>query len=233
MKHKSVSIEEYLEAIYKLSRGDDLVKTTALANYMGVKPSSITEMLRKLADKNYVEYIPYKGVKLTKKGERLGSKITRKHRLYEVFLWKVLGRRPNNIHHEACEVEHGVSDETDILLCKYLGSPAKCPHGEVIPACDINVSSCQACNVELSGRTTRKENLKPLIWLSEGDNAKIKFIRGESKVLRRLYDLGLIPGTKLKILRRAPLNGPIEILVRGSRLAIGSDIAINIFVSKD
>lgn len=231
MKRREYGVDEYLEAIYKLSKGSKIVKTTELADYMGVKPSSVTEMLRRLAQKNYVEYYPYKGVKLTREGEVVGRRITRRHRLYEVFLWRILGRKLEDVHQEACEAEHGVSDETDILLCKFLGSPNKCPHGGVIPACDLDVTSCADCETYTEKYKYRSENIKPVAWLDEGVSGKIRFIRGDSKLLRRLYDLGLTPGTKIKILRKAPLNGPLEILVRGARLAIGSEIATNIFVS--
>lgn len=231
MKHRKQGVDEYLEAIYRLSKGNNIVKTTELARYMGVKPPSVTEMLRKLAEKGYVTYNPYEGVKLTDSGRSVGKRITRRHRLYEVFLWRILGRKIGDIHREACEAEHTVSDETDVLLCRFLGSPYECPHGGIIPACDLNVSSCAECSPNENIHKYRSDNIEPIIWLDEGATGKIKFIRGDSKLLKRLLDLGLTPGTQIVVLRKAPLNGPIEIRVRGSRLALGFDIAANIFVS--
>jgi len=231
MKHRPNSIEEYLEAIYKLSEEKKDIKTTELAEFMGVKPSSVTEMLKKLAELGYVEYLPYRGVRLTGKGERLGRRITRRHRLYEIFLWKILGKKPDDVHEEACKAEHGVSDETDILLCRFLGAPSRCPHGSIVPACDLKVSTCEDCETVGANMVERDDEVRPIAWLNEGTSGVIRFIRGDSRVLRRLIDLGLTPGTKIHILRKAPLNGPVEVLVRGSRLALGSDIAANIFVS--
>ena len=231
----SRSIEEYLEAIYRLSIKESPVKTSRLAEYLGVASSSVTEMVKKLSDMGYVEYSPYKGVVLTENGRRIGEKITRRHRLFELFLTKILGINRDVVHQEACEVEHSLSDETEKSLCRFLGSPSTCPHGKVIPACDLNVSSCEECTslnllgVERINR--RRKSLVPLTWLKEGSRCVIEFIRGEHKTLRRLLDMGLTPGTRISVLRTAPMSGPVEIYVRGSRLAIGKGIASNIFVS--
>jgi DtxR family Mn-dependent transcriptional regulator len=233
----SRSIEEYLEAIYRLSIEEAPVKTSRLAEYLGVAPSSVTEMIKKMSELGYVEYSPYRGVVLTESGRSIGEKITRRHRLFELFLTKVLGINRDLAHNEACEVEHSISDETEKSLCRFLGSPNTCPHGRVIPACDLDVSTCEECislnslEVEKVGR--RRKSLVPLTWLREGSRGVIEFIRGEHKTLRRLLDMGLTPGTRISVIRTAPMNGPVEIFVRGSRLAIGKEIASNIFVSME
>ncbi len=232
----SRSIEEYLEAIYKISMKEAPVKTTRLAEYLGVSPASVTEMIKKLSNMGYVRYTPYKGIMLTNKGRKLGEKVTRRHRLIEVFLNKILKISKELVHSEACKMEHTLSDVTERSLCIFLGQPSKCPHGKVIPACDLDLPSCDKCIV-LSGREwdkvgKREKDLIPVSWLKEGEYGIIEFIRGDHKILRRLLDMGLTPGTRVYILRRAPLNGPIEIVVRGSRLAIGQDIASNVFIKR-
>lgn len=233
----SKSIEEYLEIIYKLSMRESPVKTTRIAESLGVAPASVTEMLKKLSNRGYIEYAPYRGVILTKKGWRVGEKITRRHRLIEVFLKKILNIDPESIHDEACEMEHSLSDNTEKNLCRFLGYPSRCPDGEIIPACDLNISSCDECHViEKSGIDVvgrRDKNLVPLSWLEEGSTGIVEFIRGEQKTLRRLLDMGLTPGTRVAVHRVAPFNGPVEILVRGSRLAIGKDISSNVFIHLD
>lgn len=231
----SQSMEEYLEAIYKLSIEETPVRMSRLAKHLGVAPSSVTEMMRKLSKLGYVIYSPYRGVVLTESGRRIGERIIRRHRLFELFLSKILGINRSLAHKEACKVEHNLSDETEKSLCKFLGSPNTCPHGKIIPACDLNIPSCQECmsldSLELKRIGKRRKNLVPLIWLKEGSRGVIEFIRGEHKILRRLLDMGLTPGTRISVLRTAPMNGPIEIYVRGSRLAIGREIASNIFIS--
>jgi DtxR family Mn-dependent transcriptional regulator len=231
----SRSIEEYLEAIYKLSIKERPVKTTKIAELLGVAPASVTEMIKKLSELGYIEYIPYKGVVLTKDGMKIGEKVTRRHRLIEVFLRRILNIKRESIHDEACEMEHSLSDATEKSLCRFLGQPARCPDGEVIPACDLDISTCDECydieriGIDVVGK--RDKHLIPLSWLEEGDSGMVEFIRGEQRTLRRLLDMGLTPGTRIVVLRVAPLNGPIEILVRGSRLAIGKDISSNVFIS--
>jgi len=76
----------------------------------------------------------------------------------------------------------------------------------------------------------RQQNVKSICNLKSGVNAKVCFIRGEHRILQRLLDMGLTPGTQIKIQRVAPLKGPIEVCVRGSKVALGQDIAANVFV---
>lgn len=231
----SRSTEEYLEALYTLTQDDKTVSTTEISKRLKIAPASVTEMLRKLADSGYVNYSPYQGVTLTPKGFEIAEKMARKHRLLERFLHDVLKIGNERVHEEACEMEHALSDETARALCQTLKSPDKCPDDEkVIPPCDFSFSSCDECrkwggdSLEKVGR--RKANVVSMGTLKEKQEGTIAFIRGDNKVLRRLLDLGLTPGTKISICRVAPLKGPMEIAVRGSRLALGEGIASNVFV---
>ena len=132
-------------------------------------------------------------------------------------------------------MEHAISDETARALCQTLDAPHQCPDdGMLIPACDLDFKSCQECrqceadSLEKVGK--RKTALYPLSRLKERQEGKIAFIRGDNKVLRRLLDLGLVPGTRVRMNRVAPLKGPVEVSVRGSRLALGEEIACNVFL---
>ena len=233
----STSTEEYLEALYTLTQDGQAASTTEISKRLKIAPASVTEMLRKLADSGYVNYSPYQGVTLTPKGFEMAEKMTRKHRLLERFLHNMLRIGNDKVHKEACEMEHALSDETERALCQTLKSPAKCPDDEkVIPPCDLGFSSCEECrkwgpnNFEEIGR--RKVNVVSIGALKEKQEGIISFIRGDSKVLRRLMDMGLTPGTKISVRRIAPLKGPVEIAVRGSKLALGDEIACNVFVEK-
>ena len=231
----SKNIEEYLEALYKLTQNGRVASTTQISRSLRIAAASVTEMLKKLARKGYVKYSPYAGTKLTDKGIRVGEKVTRKHRLLETFLHDVLEIKDDMIHRQACEMEHSLSDQAEEALCRFLRYPNKCPDdGKIIPPCDMQFSNCEEClertrkGVEEIGR--REENLTPISSLREHDIGKVSFIRGDRKVLQRLLDMGLIAGTKIRVVRVAPLNGPIEVAVRGSKLALGRDIASNVFV---
>ena len=232
------STQDYLKAIYGLSKNGDLVSTTKISQKLEVAPASVTEMLKKLSEEEYVKYSPYHGSALTEKGLLEAKKITRKHRLLETFLSDVLHIRKDKVHKEACRMEHALSDEAEESLCRLLKHPDRCSDdGKTIPACDLPFTSCEECiklhaqGLEEVGK--RKENLVALSELKEGQSGKIHFIRGGHSVLQRLLDMGLTPSTKITLIKSAPFDGPIQILVRGSKLAIGRGIASKVFIESD
>jgi DtxR family Mn-dependent transcriptional regulator len=229
----SEQLEEYLESILDIQEKDGIAKTSAIAKCMKIAPASVTEALQTLADKGYVHYEPYKGATLTDLGREMARKVKRRHRLLEVFLNDVLHINRENIHDEACRMEHTLSDETECALCKLLKAPARCPHGSLIEACDRNVDSCSACLAEKTPDTTctRDEHLIPVTSLKPGQKGMIAFIRGDAGVVQRLTDLGLTIRTEIQLVRKAPLLGPIEIAVRKTKLAIDHAIADHIFVT--
>src|SRR4030066_1434522 len=231
----SKSVEDYLRALSLLSQNGKAVSTTEISRYFKIAPASVTEMLKKLAEKGYIEYSPYHGSTLNTKGIQVAEKVTRKHRLLETFLYDVLRMEKEKVHTQACEMEHALSDEAEESLCRFLKHPDKCPDdGETIPACNLPFSTCEEC-VEMHKRGLeevgkRQQNLVSICNLKTGASAKISFIRGEHRVLQRLLDMGLTPGTSIKVERVAPLKGPVEVCVRGSKIALGQDIAVNVFV---
>ena len=229
----SEQLEEYLESILDIEEKDGIAKTSAIARCMKVAPASVTEALQTLADKGFVHYEPYKGASLTEQGREMARKVKRRHRLLEVFLSDVLHINRENVHDEACKMEHTLSDETECALCKMLNAPARCPHGSLIEACDRDVESCSACLLENTppSTCTRDEPLIPVTALQPGQKATIAFIRGDSSVVQRLTDLGLTLKTDIRLVRKAPLLGPVEIAVRKTRLAIDHAIADHIFVT--
>lgn len=231
----SKSVEDYLKALYILSRNGNSVTTTEISDHFKIAPASVTEMLKKLSRKGYVKYLPYRGASLTAEGFQAAEKITRKHRLLERFLHDVLRIGKDRVHVQACEMEHSLSDDAEESLCRFLNHPDKCPDdSKIIPACSLPFSSCEECievhNKGLEEVGKRKQKLVSIVNLKEGDQGKVSFIRGEHKVLQRLLDMGLTPGTKISVVRVAPLGGPVEVGVRGSKIALGQDIASNVFI---
>jgi DtxR family Mn-dependent transcriptional regulator len=231
----SKSSEDYLKAIYTLSQNGKSVSTTEISEHFNIAPASVTEMLKKLDKKGYVRYSPYHGAQLTRKGFQVAQKVTRKHRLLERFLHDVLRIREDKVHSEACKMEHALSDEAEESLCRFLKHPDLCPDdSKIIPACDLPFSTCEECiklhkkDLEESGK--RQQIPLSISQLKEGERGKVSFIRGEQKVLQRLSDMGLTPGTEVTVVKSAPFHGPLEILVRGSRLALGRGMTEIIFV---
>ncbi len=231
----SNSIDEYLEALYVLSREGKAVSTSELSNRLKINPASVTEMLKKLSQNDYVVYSPYQGAVLTEEGFRYGRRMVRKHRLLERFLHDVLHIGNDKVHAYACEMEHTLADEVERNMCQTLQQPELCPDdGQSIPLCDFNFENCQECKKYQTQSPDMKErrqvDLVSIKYLADNQVGKVAFIRGGRDVVKRMLDLGLTPGTELKVIRSAPFKGPIQIDVRGTQFAIGQQIAGKIFV---
>ena len=229
------STQDYLKAVYNISKNGDIVSTTEISQKLDVAPASVTEMLKKLAQDGYVKYSPYHGSTLTAKGLQEAQRVARKHRLLEKFLSDFLHIGKDKVHMQACQMEHALSDEAEESLCRLLKHPDTCSDdGKTIPACNLPFSNCEECiklhNQGLEEVGKRNANLTPIRELKGGKYGKISFIRGEHKILQRLLDMGLTPGTRIKVIKVAPMDGPVEVAVRGSKLALGQDIACNVFV---
>jgi DtxR family Mn-dependent transcriptional regulator len=172
------SVEDYLKAIYILSQNGKPISTTEIAEHFKIAPASVTEMLKKLAHREYVKYSRYHGVHLTPKGLEVAENVARKHRLLERFLHDVLKIGNDKVHLQACEMEHALSDEAEESLCRFLKHPDRCPDDENnIPACNLPFSSCEECvemhrkGLEEVGK--REQNLVSICRLKEGDRKRV------------------------------------------------------------
>lgn len=229
------SVEDYLKAIYDLSQNGKPVSTNEISRTLKVAPASVTEMLKKIAEKGYIVHSPYHGTRLTSTGRRIAEKIVRKHRLLERFLHDVLKIDKVKVHDQACGMEHSLSDDAAESLCRFLRHPDRCPDdGKVIPPCDLQISSCVEC-LELHSKGLEEvgkhnQNLVSIGNLKQGQCGKISLIRGGYNVRQRLLDMGLTPGTKICAVRVAPLGGSVELSVRSSKVALGKGIASKVFV---
>ena len=133
---ESKNIEDYLETLYSLTRKGGRAKTTEISERLTVAPASVTEMLQKLQAKGYVNYSAYQGTTLTPEGRKIGEKITRKHRLLERFLSDVLHIGKNQVHAQACEMEHALSDQAEESLRRFLTHLDKITDQNKIRPCD-------------------------------------------------------------------------------------------------
>jgi DtxR family transcriptional regulator, Mn-dependent transcriptional regulator len=208
--------EEYLETILYLTRDGQRAKTRDIAQAMGIKPPSVSEMLLKLRDEGLIDYAPYEGAVLTEPGRKQALLIERKHQLLETFLVDTLGVEVDAAHDEACEMEHTISENTVEKICAYLGHPRYCPDAHVIPKgpCCEKVDAC-----------------KPLSEMKEGDEAIIKIVTVDSSTKDYLLSLGFLPDVLISIKKKLPSNS-LLIRVKGSEIAIGKDIARKIMVTK-
>src|SRR5215475_10029454 len=136
----SSTVENYLKAIYQgqaaLPPGSRLVSMGYVASALGVTPGTATTMVKALAESGLAEYEPYSGVRLSKAGSRLAGLVLRRHRLVELFLVQVMGMSWTEVHEEAEQLEHVVSERLIERNDRMLGRPTHDPHGDPIPTAD-------------------------------------------------------------------------------------------------
>ena len=135
-------------------------------------------------------------------------------------------------------MEHVLSDETEEAMCRLLGGPDSCPHGSVIPPCETEKGSCAHCLDEGSEKKFRAPlqssvDAVPLSSLGQNEKGRIVLIRGGKNLVMRLCRMGLTSGTMISVKQAAPMNGPIQINVKGCDLALGYGIARKIFVVRN
>ena len=231
-KEISENIEEYLEALYKFGSKDSYVSTTTLSKELGIAPGSVTQMLKKLEDIGYIDYIPYKGANLTDEGNKIAQKITRKHRILERFLKDVLKIKDENLHAQACEMEHSLSDEAERAICQMLEHPDTCPDDHLIPACDFDFTSCEDClndHSDIDEIAIREFHLLSISQLSSGDEGEVLFVRGGDASLNNAINLGLSIGSKIRIADSDDATY-YNVYLGDSLIQISRDLANNIFL---
>jgi DtxR family transcriptional regulator, Mn-dependent transcriptional regulator len=213
---RTQSIEEYLEAIFKLQRGGGPVTVKQLAAELGVAPPSASEMVRRLRETGLVAPSGETGIWLTTDGEAEGVRLVRRHRLSERFLVDYLDMPWDAVHDEACKFEHVLSPEVEARLAEQLGNPRTCPHGHAIPSEDGSLPD---------------DNLRPLAEFCSGEHGVIGCITEEGgDLLRYLASLGLVPDTPVEVESVAPFGGPLLVRVAGSQYALGREVAGKIMV---
>ena len=212
-KNISENIEEYLEVLYRNGSNGEQVSTTTLSKDLGIAPGSVTQMLKKLEDLGYIKYTPYKGAVLTHEGMKIAQKITRKHRILEKFLIDVLKIKEENVHEQACEMEHTLSDEAERALCTMLNNPDVCPEDNIIPACSFDFDNCNQC------------------YSQKDFEGTISFIRGNDELLDDISALGIKIGDTLKFdSENNPKANQYLVTINDDELDIPVEMANNIFI---
>ena len=226
----SENIEEYLEVLYRNGSNKEQVSTTTLSKELGIAPGSVTQMLKKLESLGYINYTPYKGASLTDEGMKIAQKITRKHRILEKFLTDVLKVKEENVHEQACEMEHSLSDEAERALCNMLQHPDLCPDDNVIPACDLNFGSCKECFSvkDFDNVINRQFNLLSVSELVPNSQGTVSFIRGNNDLLDTIANKGIKLGDDLTYYTNE--NDEFLISINNEELSISNELANNIFI---
>ena len=213
----SQSVEDFLKAVYTLQREGDRVSTNALADALRISAPAVTDMAQRLVEEGTVDYLKYRGVRLTDEGERVALQMLRRHRLIETYLVRDLGYQLHEIHDEAEALEHSVSDRFVEAIARKLGEPSYDPHGDPIP--------------NLEG-IMQERNLQPLSTLRPNSRARIRrFIMDDPAMLQNTQERGLTMGVTLEVVARDPFEGPVTLrLGAAGTQTIGHKMASSILV---
>jgi DtxR family Mn-dependent transcriptional regulator len=213
----TTSEENYLKVIYHLSNlSPKGVNTNAIAAMLDTKASSVTDMLKKLSEKEWIHYQKYQGVSLTDKGKFNAKIIVRKHRLWEVFLVEKLGFAWDEVHEVAEELEHIQSEKLINQLDQFLNFPSFDPHGDPIPNAKgeiIKIEKQLVSEIEV-GKTITCVGVK---------DTSVDF-------LQYLNKQNISLGTKMKVLEKEPFDGTLKIEINNTVLVISDKIANNLYV---
>jgi len=211
----STSVQDYVKELYKLQAGGR-ASTSALAGRMGVTPASATAMLKKLAQLGLAEHEPYRGARLTRRGELVAIEMIRHHRLLEQYLSTQLGLPLEAVHAEADRLEHALSEELEALIDASLGFPTHDPHGDPIPSVTLELDAAP-------GRS--------LADVEAGASATVRRVPDTDRdLLRYLGELGLIPGARVAVTNQSPFEGPVVVRAGGTDHAIARELAARIGV---
>jgi DtxR family Mn-dependent transcriptional regulator len=213
----TISEENYLKVIYHVSLvAPKGVSTNAIAGMLDTKASSVTDMLKKLADKNLVSYQKYQGVTLTDEGLHKAKMVVRKHRLWEVFLVEKLQFSWDEVHEIAEELEHIQSEPLIDKLDAFLGFPAFDPHGDPIPNAKGVINKVEK---ELLSEAELNQ-LYTCVGVKDSSTEFLQYLDKQQIAL----------GSTIKILEKEPYDKTLTLEINGKKLTISNKIATNLYI---
>ena len=215
----SKSEENYLKAIFQLSaKSEKGIATNAIAQQLDAKASSITDMVKKLSEKELVSYVKYQGVTLTIKGEKIAANVIRKHRLWEVLLVEKFNFNWDEVHEVAEQLEHIHSKKLIDEMDAFLGYPKHDPHGDPIPDKDGNIDFLEKSLLSTIGIN------KKAVCVGVKDTS--------SDFLRYLDKQGIALGKEITVLEKEAFDNSMRIKIATNEFTISQQIANNIYVKK-
>jgi DtxR family Mn-dependent transcriptional regulator len=215
----SPAVEDYLKAIYKLEVEGSAppASTGDIARAMDVSPASASNMVRRLADLDFLTHEAYEGATLTDHGRKVALEVVRHHRLLELYLKEVMGFEWGEIHDEAEHLEHHISERFESRIEEMLGNPTHDPHGHPIPTREGLVD---------------EPSRDALSDLATGETARIDHISDEdADLLELLEQRGLLPGARVEVVDVRPLEGLLVVAVDGTEQLVGRPVADKVFVA--
>lgn len=214
----SSTVEDYIKHIYLLAEKQSRAEIPMghVADALGVVPGTATTMVKALADAGLVDYAPRVGVQLTGPGRKLALHVLRRHRLIEQFLVQVLGFDWSEVHEEAEQLEHVISDRLLDRIDRYLGHPTEDPHGDPIPSAEGELSA---------------GSVHSLADCELDAELEVERIRDQdSDFLNYIATVGLNPGVQLKVTARNLSAESVQIDIDGRSLSLGLGAAAKVMV---
>lgn len=213
----NISKEDYLSVIYKYQDSDGQIKPAVIAGKLDISQAAVTDMLKKLSHDKLIHYEKYKGIRLTVKGSEYARTMVRRHRIWEVYLHKIIGLPWNKIHDEAHRLEHSSSDELINRLEEILDFPEYDPHGDPIPTRE--------------GRVPKIKKHVPLADLNPGDLGVVVRVNDfNDKFLLYIEELGIGLNEKITVKDKRSFDNSMLLSIKGHPFNVSSDLARNVFV---
>lgn len=213
------AVEDFIKAVYRLQEPNRRVSTNALAEALRISAPSVTDMAQRLSEAGLVDYVRYEGVRLTHDGETMALQILRRHRLIELYLVQELGYELHEVHMEAENLEHAVSERFIQAIADKLGHPEFDPHGDPIP--------------DVHGAITRRR-LQPLSEIPLHTSATVsRFTSDSADMLQHTLERGFKLNITVQVKARDPFDGPVTVIINDGEQVIGHNVAAHILVEVD
>jgi DtxR family transcriptional regulator, Mn-dependent transcriptional regulator len=211
------SKEDYLSIIFKFQNSDGEIKPIVIAKKLQISQAAVTDMLKKLAADKYIVYEKYRGIRLTRLGEEFARNMVRRHRIWEVFLQKVIGMPWEKVHQEAHRLEHSSSDVLIDRLEVLLRYPEFDPHGDPIPSKE--------------GKMPKVKKHLPLSDLKSGESGVVIRVNDfDEQFLNYLTALGISLNEVIRVKEKRDFDNSLLVQIKGKPWNISQKMADNIFV---
>lgn len=213
----SQSAEDYLKTIYTLETDEEGASTTHIAEAMDVSSASATNMVKRLAGMKLVDYESYKGARLTDDGTKIALEVIRHHRLLELYLMEMMGYSWDEVHEEAENLEHHISEQFEDKIAGMLNNPTHDPHGDPIPTKDGLMPEMD----EESLMDAQEQHPYVIVRVNNQNPDSLRYLEEE----------GLMPGVQLMVKEKVPLNDTITVIVDEQEKILGRRLGNSVLVS--
>jgi DtxR family Mn-dependent transcriptional regulator len=191
------AVQDYAKAIYALESRAGVASTNALAQRLGVRPASVSGMLRKLDALGMIVHERYRGVRLSEPGRKVALEVLRHHRLLELYLAENLGMAWDKVDAEADRLEHVLSEHLEEAIAAKLGDPTLDPHGDPIPSRELAIADIETRSLDA---------------LEPGDTGTfVRVSDSDPEMLRFLAERRIGPGVEFEVIEKLPFEGPFSV----------------------